>query len=64
MGYLVIDSADPQRLAPFWCALPEVRVDTTTITEFAGSYADQNDKDHRALVDAVAEGNVAAQSGV
>jgi predicted enzyme related to lactoylglutathione lyase len=29
VGYLVIDSTDPQRLAPFWCALLDVRVDTT-----------------------------------
>jgi predicted enzyme related to lactoylglutathione lyase len=26
VGYLVIDTADPQRLAPFWCALLEVSV--------------------------------------
>ncbi len=35
-----------------------------SITEFASSYADQNEKDHRALVDAIAAGAVAAQSGV
>jgi predicted enzyme related to lactoylglutathione lyase len=29
VGYLVIDSTDPQRLARFWCALLDVRVDTT-----------------------------------
>jgi predicted enzyme related to lactoylglutathione lyase len=29
VGYLVIDTADPQRLAPFWCALLEVRVAET-----------------------------------
>jgi len=29
VGYLVIDSTDPQRLAPFWCALLGVQVDTT-----------------------------------
>jgi predicted enzyme related to lactoylglutathione lyase len=27
VGYLVIDTTDPQRLAPFWCALLDVRVD-------------------------------------
>jgi uncharacterized protein (DUF2252 family) len=34
------------------------------ITEFAGSYADRNAEDHRALVDAIAAGAVDAQSGV
>jgi len=29
VGYLVIDSTDPQRLAPFWCGLLDVTVDTT-----------------------------------
>jgi predicted enzyme related to lactoylglutathione lyase len=29
VGYLVIDSTDPQRLAPFWCGLLNVQVDTT-----------------------------------
>ncbi|HTY73431.1 MAG TPA: VOC family protein [Actinomycetes bacterium] len=28
IGYLVIDSRDPARLAPFWCALLGVAVDT------------------------------------
>jgi uncharacterized protein (DUF2252 family) len=34
------------------------------ISEFARSYADQNAEDHRSLVDAIAAGTVAAQSGV
>jgi predicted enzyme related to lactoylglutathione lyase len=29
VGYLVSDTADPQRLAPFWCALLEVSVAET-----------------------------------
>lgn len=29
VGYLVIDTPDPQRLAPFWCALLDVNVDAT-----------------------------------
>jgi predicted enzyme related to lactoylglutathione lyase len=29
VGYLVIDSVDPVALAPFWCALLDVSVDTT-----------------------------------
>ena len=29
VGYLVIDTVDPQRLAPFWCGLLAVRADTT-----------------------------------
>jgi predicted enzyme related to lactoylglutathione lyase len=29
VGYLVIDSTDPQALAPFWCSLLDVTVDTT-----------------------------------
>jgi predicted enzyme related to lactoylglutathione lyase len=27
IGYLVIDSTDPQRLAPFWCGLLDVTVE-------------------------------------
>jgi uncharacterized protein (DUF2252 family) len=34
------------------------------IAQFASAYADQNDLDHRRLADAVASGQVAAQSGV
>lgn len=29
MGYLAIDSVDPSLLAPFWCGLLGVQVDTT-----------------------------------
>lgn len=29
VGYLVIDTADPERLAPFWCGLLAVSVDMT-----------------------------------
>ena len=29
VGYLVIDAADPERPAPFWCGLLAVIVDTT-----------------------------------
>jgi predicted enzyme related to lactoylglutathione lyase len=29
VGYLVIDAADPERLAPFWCGLLAVGVATT-----------------------------------
>ena len=29
VGYLVIDTTDPLLLAPFWCALLDVRVDAT-----------------------------------
>jgi uncharacterized protein (DUF2252 family) len=32
--------------------------------DFAAAYADQNDADHQALVDAIADGSVAAESGV
>jgi NAD(P)H-dependent flavin oxidoreductase YrpB (nitropropane dioxygenase family) len=35
-----------------------------SITEIAGSYADQNAEDHLALVDAIVAGTVAAQSDV
>jgi uncharacterized protein (DUF2252 family) len=34
------------------------------VTEFAGAYADQNERDHQALVDAAATGRVTAESGV
>ena len=29
VGYLVIDAADPEGLAPFWCGLLDVTVDAT-----------------------------------
>ena len=29
IGYLVVDSTDPDRLVPFWSALLDVQVDTT-----------------------------------
>jgi uncharacterized protein (DUF2252 family) len=34
------------------------------ITQFAGAYADQNERDHQALVDAVASGRIIAEHGV
>ena len=34
------------------------------LTAFAESYADQNERDHRALQEAVASGRVAAETGV
>ncbi len=34
------------------------------ITEFASAYADQNERDHQALVDAVTSGRVTAEQGV
>jgi predicted alpha/beta hydrolase len=34
------------------------------LADFAAAYADQNDADHQALVDAIADGSVAAESGV
>jgi len=34
------------------------------ITEFAAAYADQNDRDHQALVDAVAAGRITAEPGI
>jgi len=36
----------------------------TAIQEFAEHYADQNDRDHRSLVEAIAAGQVAAETGV
>ena len=32
VGYLVIDTTDPQRRAPFWCALLDVQVDAESGT--------------------------------
>jgi predicted enzyme related to lactoylglutathione lyase len=29
VGYLVIDSQDPERITPFWCRLLDVEVETT-----------------------------------
>jgi hypothetical protein len=34
------------------------------IGDFAAAYADQNERDHRSLVTAIASGKVAAESGV
>jgi uncharacterized protein (DUF2252 family) len=34
------------------------------ITQFAGAYADQNEKDHQSLVDAVASGRITAEQGL
>jgi hypothetical protein len=34
------------------------------VADFAYSYADQNEVDHQALVDAIAAGTVAAEAGV
>jgi uncharacterized protein (DUF2252 family) len=34
------------------------------ITQFAAAYADQNERDHRSLVDAVASGRIIAESGL
>jgi thiamine monophosphate kinase len=34
------------------------------MADFAESYADQNEQDHRALSDAVASGRITAQTGV
>jgi uncharacterized protein (DUF2252 family) len=34
------------------------------ITQFAAAYADQNERDHQSLVDAVASGRIVAESGV
>jgi len=31
------------------------------ITQFAGAYADQNERDHQSLVDAVASGRIIAE---
>ena len=34
------------------------------LTEFATAYADQNERDHAALVDAIASGRIQAQTGI
>jgi uncharacterized protein (DUF2252 family) len=36
----------------------------SAVGEFAQAYADQNERDHRALVDAISSGRVAAESGL
>jgi len=36
----------------------------TAVREFAESYADQNERDHQALVDAIASGRITARAGV
>jgi hypothetical protein len=35
-----------------------------TLAEFAVTYADQNEVDHRALVTAIADGRIVAESGI
>ena len=37
---------------------------TEAIAEFAVAYADQNERDHQALVDAVASGQLTAEQGL
>jgi hypothetical protein len=34
------------------------------VGDFAGVYADQNERDHRSLVDAIASGRICAESGL
>jgi hypothetical protein len=34
------------------------------VQEFAGAYADQNERDHLALVKAIASGRITAEAGV
>ena len=34
------------------------------VTQFADTYADQNDRDHRALVEAVSSGRITAERGL
>jgi hypothetical protein len=34
------------------------------ITQFASAYADQNERDHQSLVDAVASGRLTAETGL
>jgi hypothetical protein len=34
------------------------------ITQFAGAYADQNERDHQALIDAVSSGRITAEKGL
>ena len=34
------------------------------VTQFAGTYADQNDRDHRALVETVSAGRITAERGL
>ena len=36
----------------------------TAITQFVAAYADQNERDHQALVDAVASGRITAERGL
>ena len=36
----------------------------TAVADFAETYADQNERDHAALADAVADGRAEAQSGL
>jgi hypothetical protein len=36
----------------------------TAVADFAAAYADQNETDHRALVDAINDGRVVAESDI
>jgi uncharacterized protein (DUF2252 family) len=54
-------SGDPAAIAGY---LGDDSAIDHAFADFAAAYADQNEKDHQALVDAIASGRVAAESGV
>jgi uncharacterized protein (DUF2252 family) len=54
-------SGDPLAVAAYLGGGPSFDV---AVGEFAGSYADQNERDHQSLLDAVASGRITAEAGV
>jgi len=54
-------SGDPVAIAAYLGGGPTFDV---AVQEFAGSYADQNERDHQSLLDAIASGRITAEAGV
>jgi hypothetical protein len=54
-------SGDRMAIAAYWGAGPKF---DEAIARFSAAYADQNELDHRRLVDAVASGELVALSGI
>ena len=51
-------SGDPSRSAPIWA--PDAAFDSA-IAEFSAAYADQNERDHAALLEAIESGRLEAE---
>jgi NAD(P)H-dependent flavin oxidoreductase YrpB (nitropropane dioxygenase family) len=54
-------SGDPLAVAAYLGGSPSF---DEAVREFAESYADQNERDHQSLLDAIASGRITAEAGV